>query len=279
MKKRYPMALIGGYILTVLIGVVWHAGGVSAEDTIKLSVNSQTKSTAIMSNMQPGDEGASEYTVINEGAEPFDYFVDFEFLSGDAELYNILQMTLQKEGVILYSGVMSQAEGRVAVGSLPAGGEEAIRMDVVFPAEAGNEFQGKQVGVAFNFSASAPPDPSIPGGTQAPPSFPAPAAAPAATAAPGTDEVTATGPTVPLGEGESGQATPSPVSGSIAAGSSPDPSPGPAVTIDAEELPLSGPDGGDKLPDTAEAWYNLVFLSMTAAILSLIVLRRLNSRK
>ncbi|CAH1210297.1 hypothetical protein PAECIP111892_03457 [Paenibacillus auburnensis] len=322
MKKRYHMTIIGAYILIVLIGVIWHAGGVSAEDTIKLTVNSHTKSTAIMSNMQPGDKSASEYTVINEGSEPFDYFVDFEFLSGDVDLYNILQMTLQKEGVILYSGVMSQAEGRVAIGSLPGGGTEAIQMDVVFPAEAGNEFQGKKVGVAFNFTASASPQPStepsptpsasaspgpsdgasptpsstvspnpssspspaptftsIPGGSQPPSSSPAPSATSAVTATPGTDEVTVTDAPVPLGGGDNAQATPSPDSGSIATGSSPTPSADPGVTVDDDELPLSPQDGGDKLPDTAEPWYNLILISMAVAILSIIVLRRLNSKK
>jgi hypothetical protein len=353
-KRKYHTAIIGGYILIVLIGVIWHAGGVSAEDTIKLTVNSHTKSTAVMSNMQPGDESTSEYTVINEGTEKFDYFVDFEFLSGDAEFYNILQMTLQKEGVILYSGMMSQAEGRVAIGSLPGGGEEAIQMDVVFPAEAGNEFQGKQVSVAFDFSASAMPEPSsepsptpsastspepssspsptpsastspepstepsptpsasaspepstepsptpsastspepssspssvptstsIPGGTQTPATpgtSPSPSATSAATVSPGT--VTVTDAPVPLGGGDS-QATASPASGGIVAGSSATPSPDPEVIIEDDEVPLSAPGNSDKLPDTAEPWYNLILLSTAVAILSIIVLRRLNSKK
>lgn len=321
MKKRYHIVLIGAYILIVLIGVIWHAGGASAEDTIKLTVNSHSKSTAVMSNMQPGDESTSQYTVINEGSEPFDYFVDFDFLSGDVELYNILQMTLQKEGVILYSGVMSQAAGRVAIGSLPGGEEEAIQMDVIFPAEAGNEFQGKTVSVAFNFSASASPEPStepsptpststspepstgasptpsasispepstspssvptgtsIPGGSQPPASSPSPSASSAVTAAPGTDEVTVTDAPVPLG-GDSSQATSSPAAGGITTGSPPSSSPDSEVTIDDDELPLSAPDGGDKLPDTAEPWYNLILISMAVTILSIIVLRRLNSKK
>lgn len=319
MKKRYHIVLIGAYILIVLIGVIWHAGGASAEDTIKLTVNSHTKSTAVMSNMQPGDESTSQYTVINEGSEPFDYFVDFDFLSGDVELYNILQMTLQKEGVILYSGVMSQASGRVAIGSLPGGEEEDIQMDVIFPAEAGNEFQAKTVSVAFNFSATASPEPStvpsptpsastspepsngasptpsasaspepstspgsvptgtsIPGGSQQP--SPASAATPAITASPGTDEVSVTDAPVPLG-GNSSQATSSPAVGGIIIGSPPSSSPDSEVTIDDDELPLSAPDGGDKLPDTAEPWYNLILISMAVAILSIIVLRRLNSKK
>lgn len=69
---------------------------VSAQDTIKLTVNSHTTSTATMYNMKPGDEMSSEYTIINDGTEGFDYFVDFKFISGDVELYNILQMTLEK---------------------------------------------------------------------------------------------------------------------------------------------------------------------------------------
>lgn len=194
-------------------------------------------------------------------------------------------------------------------------------MDVVFPAEAGNEFQGKKVGVAFNFTASASPQPStepspipstsaspgpsngasptpsstvspepssspspaptftsIPGGSQPPSSSPAPSATSAVTATPGADEVTVTDAPVPLG-GDNAQATASPDSGSIASGSSSTPSSDPGVTVDDDELPLSPPDGGDKLPDTAEPWYNLILISMAVAILSIIVLRRLNSKK
>lgn len=369
MKKKVPIAIIGAYILFVVTGVIWHAGGVSAEDTIKLTVNSHITSTAAMGNMQPGDTGSSEYTVINEGSEPFEYFVDFAFVSGDADLYDILQMKLQKEGVTLYSGVMSKAEGRVAIGSLPGGGREAIQMDVIFPAEAGNEFQGKAVSVAFNFTASAAPQPttgpsptpavspeptssaspvpsasaspeptggpsSTPAATAIPTATPAPSAAPTVTpsetasptatpspaatdsptatasptatpvitsypggiqtpvpsaatpsatpsATPGSGEVTVTDPPVPLGEGDgdTGEALPSSGPGSVDAGSTAAPSPAPEVVIDDEELPLSGPDGGDELPDTAEPWYNLILISMAVGILSIILLRRLNSKK
>lgn len=98
MKKKYHSAFIATYILMILTGVIWQAGGVSAQDTIKLTVNSHTTSTATMNNMKPGDEMSSDYTIINEGNEEFKYFVDFKFSSGDIELFNILQMTLEKEG-------------------------------------------------------------------------------------------------------------------------------------------------------------------------------------
>ncbi|MDF9839946.1 MULTISPECIES: hypothetical protein [unclassified Paenibacillus] len=346
MKRKVPIAIIGAYILLVITGVVWHAGGVSAEDTIKLTVNSQITSTTAMNNMQPGDAVSSEYTVINEGSERFDYFVDFEFVSGDAELYDILQMKLQKEGVTLYSGVMSKAEGRVAIGTLPGGGRETIRMDVVFPVEAGNEFQGKAVSVAFNFTASAVPEPTpgpspspsaspepsstaspapsaspdptggpintpeatptatatptvnptvspnptaapsqtpdataYPGGVQTPVPSATPAATPSAT--PGGSEVTVTTPPVPLGggDGDNGEAASTPGPGSVDAGSTAAPSPDPEVVIDDDELPLSGPEGGDELPDTSEPWYNLILISMAVTIVSIILLRRLNSKK
>lgn len=97
MKKKYHSAFIATYILMILTGVIWQAGGVSAQDTIKLTVNSHTTSTATMNNMKPGDEMSSDYTIINEGNEEFKYFVDFKFSSGDIELFNILQMTLEKE--------------------------------------------------------------------------------------------------------------------------------------------------------------------------------------
>lgn len=306
MSRKYHKAFIGLYVLIVLAGVIWHAGGVSAEDTIKLTVNSHTTSTAKMHNMQPGDTTTSEYTVINEGNEQFDYYVDFKFLSGDEELYNILQMTLQKEGVILYSGVMSEAEGRVAVGTLAGDEQDTIQMNVTFPPEAGNEYQAKTTSVAFDFSASATPGPSAtpsatptasatpvpsasPGTTpqaspaptdsppysQVPGTAVTPSASPAVTATPGAAEVTVTDPPVPLG-GDDPSASPG--TGAATNGSAPSPSPDNGVTLPDDELPLAAP-GDDRLPDTAEPWYNLILLSLAVAIVSIIVLRRLNSKK
>ncbi|MNO28724.1 hypothetical protein D3C76_186200 [compost metagenome] len=319
MKKKYHKAIIGVYILIVLAGVVWHAGGASAENTIKLTVNSHTTSMAKMNNMQPGDVTTSDYTVINEGNEPFNYYVDFKFISGDEELYNILQMTLQKEGVILYSGVMSEAEGRVAVGRLAGGGQESIQMDVTFPYEAGNEYQAKTTSVAFVFSASgeaepsaepsatpsasATPNPSAdptatpsasatpnpssaptaqPTGSSVPGTIVTPSASPSATASPGPNEAIVTDPPVPLGgNNSSGGNAPSasPGTGSTGTGTEATPSPDQEAPLTDDELPLGGPDGGDKLPDTAEPWYNLVLLSLAVAVVSVIILRRLSSKK
>ncbi|MBW4082096.1 hypothetical protein [Paenibacillus sp. S150] len=303
MKKKYHKTIIGVYILIVLAGVVWHAGGASAEDTIKLTVNSHTTSMAKMGNMQPGDVTSSDYTVINEGNEPFSYYVDFKFMSGDRELYNILQMTLQKEGVILYSGVMSEAEGQVAVGMLAGGGQEAIQMDVTFPYEAGNEYQAKTASVAFVFSASGEAGPSAgpsaspsasstPGPSSAPTDSPtgspspgtslAPSASTAAAASPGPDETTVADPPVPLGGSNTaaGNAlSASPDSGSAGTGNEAAPSPAPEMALPGDGLPLGAPDGGDKLPDTAGPWYNLVLLSLAAVVASVIVLRRLKSKK
>jgi hypothetical protein len=311
-KKSYRASLLGAYILVVLAGVVWHAGGVSAEDTIKLTVNSHTTSTATMNNMQPGDTVASDYKIINDGNDPFDYSVDFKFLAGDAELYTILQMTLQKEGVIIYSGVMSEAEGRITIGSLEGAAQEAIQMNVLFPPEAGNEFQGKTVSVAFEFTASAEPAPtaeptaapeptatstpaptsgpgSTPAATTAPTDSPqgsaapaAPTPSPTATATPAVDEVTVSEAPVPLGGGDNnGGNSPSatPDAGAATVGRTPAPSPDDGVTLTDDELPLAAADGEGTLPDTAEPWYNLILISMTVAILSVVAIRKLGSKK
>ncbi|MFF2911665.1 hypothetical protein [Paenibacillus sp. NPDC057934] len=399
MIKKYRSAFIAAYALIILAGVIWHAGGASAQDTIKLKVNSHTTSTATMSNMKPGDQMRSDYTIINEGNEDFDYYVDFKFKSGDAELYKILQMTLEKEGVILYSGVMSEAAGRVAVGSLAGGAQESIIMDVTFPWEAGNEYQGKQTTVAFEFTASGTPEPTAspepstgpsptpsataspapsaepstgptptaspepstgpsptpsasasPGPspepstgptatvspepstgpsptpsasattepsagpstgptasatnepTSGPPTLPTataspgipgvivtpgPSVAPTPTATPGPSNITITDDPVPLGDGghNSGTAPEASPGAGITTGStakpapSPTMSPGSDVTLADDELPLAAPVAGDKLPDTAEPWYNLILISLAVAVISIIILRRLRSKR
>ncbi|OMD91014.1 hypothetical protein BSK49_06650 [Paenibacillus odorifer] len=358
MKKKYRSAFIAAYILTILAGVIWHAGGVSAQDTIKLTVNSHTTSTATMNNMQPGDETNSEYTIINAGSEGFNYYVDFKFISGDAELYDILQMTLEKEGVIIYSGVMSEAAGRVAIGSLAGGEQSVIQMDVIFPWEAGNEYQGKTTTVAFEFSASGGPEPSAqpspsptatataqptpepsPTATATPTVAPTttptatatatPEASPTATASPTTtptdpptttasptaaptntptatsptvtaaatpgqsttptptpwptptaspvvDEISVTEAPIPLGGGDN-EPTASPSAGSQTTSATPQPSN--EIALPDDELPLGAPEVGNKLPNTAEPWYNLILASLAIAVLSVIIMRRLKSKK
>ena len=338
MKKKYHSVFIAAYVLIILVGVIWHAGGVSAQDTIKLTVNSHTTSTATMNNMKPGDEMSSEYTIINDGTEGFDYFVDFKFISGDVELYNILQMTLEKEGVIIYSGVMSEAAGRVTIGSLAGGEKSVIQMDVTFPWEAGNEYQGKATTVAFEFSASGEPGPTTlptstptPTATVAPTPDPSPTATATATATatteptttptdsptttptdsptttasptavvtpgqsvpptatatpsptptaspPAVDEISVTEEPIPMGE-SSNEPTPaaSPGAGSQATSATPQPSD--EVALPDGDIPLGAPEAGNELPNTAEPWYNLILASLAIAVLSVIIMRRLKSKK
>lgn len=340
MKKTYHSVFITAYILIILTGIMWQAGGVSAQDTIKLRVNSHTSSTATMSNMKPGDEMNSEYTIINEGQEGFQYFVDFKFISGDVELYDILLMTLEKEGVILYSGLMSEATGRIAVGTLAGGDESKIRMDVTFPWEAGNEYQGKATTVAFQFSASgepgptAQPSPSPTSTATASPTLeptpsatetggvptPEPTATPVNTVTP-TPDASATAnpatPTSPPTHSPGAMATPeqsiSPIASPIPTASpslvdgvsvteEPIPMGGvsnePTVTTDAgdpdssttpapdheatlpdDEIPLGAAEEGSPLPNTAEPWYNLILVSLAITVFSLIIMRRLKSKK
>jgi hypothetical protein len=330
MKKKHHSVFIAAYVLIILVGVIWHAGGVSAQDTIKLTVNSHTTSTATMNNMKPGDEMSSEYTIINDGTEGFDYFVDFKFISGDVELYNILQMTLEKEGVIIYSGVMSEAAGRVTIGSLAGGEKSVIQMDVTFPWEAGNEYQGKATTVAFEFSASGEPGPSAeptstptatPTATTEPTTTPTetpsatPEASPTPTVAPTTtptdspptttsptavvtpgqsvpptatttpsptptppavDEMSVTEEPIPMG-GSSNEPTASPGAGNQTTSETPQPSD--EVALPDGDIPLGAPEAGNKLPNTAEPWYNLILASLAIAVLSVIVMRRLKSKK
>ncbi|WP_449599212.1 hypothetical protein [Paenibacillus sp. Marseille-Q9583] len=356
MKKKYHSVFIAAYVLIILVGVIWHAGGVSAQDTIKLTVNSHTTSTATMNNMKPGDEMSSEYTIINDGTEGFDYFVDFKFISGDVELYNILQMTLEKEGVIIYSGVMSEATGRVTIGSLAGGEKNVIQMDVTFPWEAGNEYQGKATTVAFEFSASGEPGPSAeptstptptPTATVTPTPDPSPTATATATATatteptttptetpsatpeasptptiaptttptdsptttasptavvtpgqsvpptttptatpsptptaspPAVDEISVTEEPIPMG-GSTNEPTPAASPGAGSQTTSATPQPSDEVALPDGDIPLGAPEAGNELPNTAEPWYNLILASLAIAVLSVIIMRRLKSKK
>lgn len=249
MRKRHT-AIIGAYILVVLAGVIWHSGGASAEDAIKLTVNSHKTSTAAMNNMKPGDTLTSDYTIINDGKEPFDYSVAIKLLAGDENLYNILQMTLQKEGVILYSGGMSGAAGTMALGSLAGGADGTVQMKVLFPPEAGNEFQEKAVSVALEFTATAAgPEPTAgPGNTPQPTTEPT--AGPSAQASPGPTVSPGSTPAATPGPGSTtppaSTPNPSPAASPTAVASLP---PDDEVTVTEAPVPLGGgSDGGGSAP-------------------------------
>lgn len=250
-KKKYHAAFIAVYVLIIVIGVIWHAGGASAQDTIKLTVNSHTTSTATMNNMKPGDEMNSKYTIINDGNEDFSYFVDFKFISGDEVLFNILQMTLEKDGKTIYSGLMSEAAGRVTIGTLTGGGQSDIQMDVIFPYAAGNEYQGKTTTVAFEFSASGEPKP-----TTEPTSTPTPTITPTPTPVgpsptPDPTQIPTEAPTETVtpttSPSSTATVTPSPSASQVSTISpaptpSPSTSPADEISVTEEQIPLSGND-------------------------------------
>lgn len=317
MKRRHT-ALIGAYILLVLAGVIWHSGGASAEDSIKLTVNSHKTAGAAMNNMQPGDTISTDYTVINGDNEPFDYSVAVRMLAGDEELYNILQLTLQKEGVTLYSGGMNGVSGALSLGSLAGEAEATVQMQVLFPPEAGNEFQQKAVSIALDFTATATgPEPTpgpgstpqpTPGPTAGPsaevtpgPSF-SPGSTPAVTVGPGSstppiltpapsppasslpqeDEATVSEAPVPLGgtsDEENNSPSATPGAGAVTPVSAPSPSTGGEASLPDEELPLGAPGGSGRLPDTASPWYNLLAASLAAAVICILAIRRLGQKK
>ncbi|WP_238651371.1 hypothetical protein [Paenibacillus piscarius] len=244
MKRRHT-ALIGAYILVVLAGVIWHSGGASAEDSIKLTVNSHKTAGAAMNNMQPGDTISTDYTVINGDNEPFDYSVAVRMLAGDEELYNILQMTLQKEGVTLYSGGMNGVSSALNLGSLAGEAEATVQMQVLFPPEAGNEFQQKAVSIALDFTATAAgPEPTPgPGGTPQPTTGPTPepTAGPSAEVSPGPSISPGSTPAATSGPGSSTppSLTPAP---SPAASSLPQED---EVTVSEAPVPLGGTRDGE----------------------------------
>lgn len=57
------------------------------------------------------------------------------------------------------------------------------------------------------------------------------------------------------------------------------PSPDPEIALEEDELPLAGPEEGGDLPDTAGPWYNLIAVSLIVAVLSIVALRKLKTKK
>ncbi|WP_178019970.1 hypothetical protein [uncultured Paenibacillus sp.] len=263
--RKYAMAV---YAASILAGVVWHAGQASAADTLKLRIGTELSSELPMSNLKPGDRVERTFTVANDGTAAFDYKVRTHFVAGDTEFFDVLQLTVKDGDTVIYDGALHLEQQDIALGRLAAGGENELDLSVVFPEEAGNEYQGKAATIAFAFSAYAEEPPSNGGG----------------------------GGSNPPGGGPSQPSDPTPVNGGNPPGNpgvSPQPGGQPSGTPSGEDpdsstpeqpeepaLPPQGPPPADPgpgpgdsgqgmmeaLPQTANPWFNLILISLFATV-------------
>lgn len=268
--RKYAVAV---YAASILAGVVWHAGQANAAaDTLKLRIGTELSSELPMSNFKPGDRVERTFTVANDGTAAFDYKVRTRFVSGDTEFFDVLQLTVKDGDTVIYDGALHQEQQDIALGRLAAGGENEFDLSVIFPEEAGNEYQGKAATIAFAFSAYAEEPPSNgggggsnpPGGGPSQPNDPTPVSGGNPPGNPGVS---------PEQPGEQPPGTPSgeePDSSTPEQPDEPDLAPqDPTQTPPADPGPGPGDSGQgmmEELPQTANPWFNLILISLFATV-------------
>lgn len=106
-------------------------------------------------NMAPGDTVSADLTVKNEGQLDFCYDISAQLDATNDETYNIYDVAdLQiKQGtIILYSGKLKDLS-KAPIGVLGSQKTDVLNFSVTFPAESGNEYQGKSAEVTFVLNA------------------------------------------------------------------------------------------------------------------------------
>ncbi|MDU4698049.1 MAG: hypothetical protein E6Y08_19765 [Paenibacillus sp.] len=268
--RKYAMAI---YAASILAGVVWHAGQANAADTLKLRIGTELSSELPMDNLKPGDRVERSFTIANDGSVAFDYKVRTRFVTGDTAFFDVLQLTVKDGDTVIYDGALHLEQQDIALGRLAAGGENELDLSVIFPEEAGNEYQGKTATIAFAFSAYAE-EPSNGGGGGSNPPGDGPSQP--------NDPTPDNGGTPPGNPGTNpGQPTEEPPgnpSGEEPDISTPEQPEDPALPPQQEQPqppvdPEPGPGPGDggpgmigELPKTANPWFNLILISLFATV-------------
>lgn len=114
-----------------------------------------------VSNLNPGDTKGSYLMVSNTGSGTFRYFFDIQRISSNSGKYRgvtgeplekILQMTVKRGEETLFKGLVTEFK-ELGMGNLAAGDDQQLDISVYFPETAGNEYQGADVTVRFQFRA------------------------------------------------------------------------------------------------------------------------------
>ncbi|MGG6309512.1 hypothetical protein [Paenibacillus macerans] len=279
--RRYRKYALAIYAVSILAGVVWQAGHASADDKVKLRIGTELSSEVPMSNLKPGDQVIRSFTVANDSAADFDYRMSTRFVSGDTEFFDVLQLTVKDGPTVIYAGTLQLEQQDIALGRLNRGEENQLDLNVIFPKEAGNEYQGKAATIAFLFSAYAEEPPSSGGGSTNPPANgpSQPDLKPVNGNAPATPGNVPTDPNAGYPNADAPDASGDP-------GPNGQEGPGDLTTPgqpESQPNPSGEPDGGgtgagagmlDELPQTANPWFNLIFISLVATVGTGLFLRK-----
>lgn len=122
----------------------------------------------VVDNMVPGDIEVATLEVVNESSVHYNLALSADVREGDGPLYETLTVVIRGEDVV-YSGPLSGLQD-TSLGSFAAGTTRSFQMEITLPADAGNEYQGMEVGITFTVSQLPDgSDPPVEPGTADPP--------------------------------------------------------------------------------------------------------------
>jgi len=129
------------------------AFAVEAEGTQKFGIYIEPEERLFeVANMAPGDYVERQIIVKNIGQRGFSYTLSAVLHIGD-KLFNVFTISIKnKEGHTLYQGNLRELDD-LHLGALETSEEEPLLIEVVFPGQYGNEYQGESIYASLLFKA------------------------------------------------------------------------------------------------------------------------------
>lgn len=148
------------YIVCLLAAYFpFHATIASEADSVIDITSSLSNAALSAENMAPGDEISGTLEIINTGSRDFDYTIQTDIAKDmDEKLYNALSLTISEDGIVLYSGFLSEAS-EITAGKLNAMESSYLDFNVALPMSAGNDLQGLTAGYEIIVNAVSDSDP------------------------------------------------------------------------------------------------------------------------
>lgn len=151
MSVKKLFVIISG-LLVLLIMINFSLVPIQASnevDQIDLSTTPESQLFKI-ENMKPGDWLTRELVIRNNSNESLNYDMLAKYVSGSEKLYNQLTLEVLKDDEQIFKGKLSEFTG-FTKRTLAESKEETLTFTVEFPPESGNEFQGLQTEMSFQF--------------------------------------------------------------------------------------------------------------------------------
>jgi len=110
-----------------------------------------------INNLYPGKAETSPLRISNTGQREFMLFIEVEKKAGDDLLFHGVNISISQQGSnqTFYSGPISSLSS-IKIGEIQAGTSENLAFTVSLKEDAGNEYQGKSLDLAWKFIAAWP---------------------------------------------------------------------------------------------------------------------------